>query len=670
MDTLLQMGISNAVVAIALALVAGTASVVWRRRPALVHGLWLLVLLKLLTPPLVRIPVPVLWQGVEHGPAVAAAIPDAGAAPEAPSLPVFDPGPIEPEPPLVAGTRRQTGEKAEASSETETAELPVPADHGSAQEVSYAAPSTSAFEMSDWWLVLQTIWAAGAIGWFILAGVRLARFARLLRHAVAAPDAVQDEADRMAVALGMRWCPMVQVLPGRLAPMVWAGFGSPRLLLPAELLDKLDAQSVNTLMAHELAHLRRGDHRVRIVEFLAMGLFWWHPVVWIARRALREAEEQCCDAWVVSVLPGAGKTYATALLETLDFLSAAPAPPPLACGIGQVSDLKRRLTMIMRGATPRALCWREGLAVLGLAMLLPLLPTLARAEPEDPVPAERSDARTVEKKVLTLRFDDKSDEGNKAKKPVDRQKFLALFDEKNDDGDRSKKSAEADKTKAELKALEADLQRKVAEVREASMRLKEAAEKLQRVEVEKAKEMAKEMAKGLTRDINREVQERVRDVQERIRREVRVEVDGQEMKGRKMIIDGPVEIEITSDGHTVLRKLNSGRVRAVPAVPAVPPVGAVPSAPSAPPAPGAAAAPVAAAAPEAVRARAAEGRSSGMSRRMSEGREDDQRIDQLERKLDAVLRELDSLRKEKGDSQKKERKPSRGKSSEEEDESL
>ena len=71
-----------------------------------------------------------------------------------------------------------------------------------------------------------------------------------------------------------------------------------------------------------------------------MGLYWWHPVVWYARRELREAEEQCCDAWVVATLPGAGRAYASALLDTLDFLSAAPpAVPLLASGLGQVSDL-------------------------------------------------------------------------------------------------------------------------------------------------------------------------------------------------------------------------------------------------------------------------------------------------------------------------------------------
>ena len=58
METVLQTGLSNALVASALALVAVLVGCCCRR-PALVHGLWLLVLLKLVTPPLV--PVPIAW---------------------------------------------------------------------------------------------------------------------------------------------------------------------------------------------------------------------------------------------------------------------------------------------------------------------------------------------------------------------------------------------------------------------------------------------------------------------------------------------------------------------------------------------------------------------------------------------------------------------------------
>src|SRR5439155_10808699 len=116
---------------------------------------------------------------------------------------------------------------------------------------------------------------------------------------------------------------------------------------------------------------------------------WWHPVVWWARRELGEAEEQCCDAWVLWAMPGASRRYALALVETLDFLSEArPALPVAASGLGQVHDLRRRLTMIMRGTTPRRLSWTGLLAVAGAAaLLLPLGPTLA----QQPAPQEDGD---------------------------------------------------------------------------------------------------------------------------------------------------------------------------------------------------------------------------------------------------------------------------------------
>ena len=89
---------------------------------------------------------------------------------------------------------------------------------------------------------------------------------------------------------------------------------------------------------------------------MRLGIYWWHPVAWFARRELREAEEQCCDAWVMATLPNAGRSYSLALMETLDFLAEPPvALPVLASGVGPVDDLKRRLKMILTGTTPRTL---------------------------------------------------------------------------------------------------------------------------------------------------------------------------------------------------------------------------------------------------------------------------------------------------------------------------
>jgi hypothetical protein len=195
--------------------------------------------------------------------------------------------------------------------------------------------------------------------------------------------------------MGMAASPPVEVLPGRLPPMLWA-VGRPRMLLP-EAFRQVEPASLDALLAHELAHLRRRDHWVRVLEFVALGLYWWLPVAWYARTRLREAEEQCCDAWVVAVLPGSGRTYAAAIVDVLDFLACAPAAcPVLASGLGHVTHLKRRLRMIMSGTTPRALGWRGFAAVLVLGvMALPLLPAWvqgqAQGDEERPQPPRRQE---------------------------------------------------------------------------------------------------------------------------------------------------------------------------------------------------------------------------------------------------------------------------------------
>src|SRR5262249_32942770 len=205
----------------------------------------------------------------------------------------------------------------------------------------------------------------------------------------------QQEAEALAARLGLARCPRVCLVPGAVSPMLWALGGAARLLLPAELLPRLGAEQRATLLTHELAHLKRRDHWVRVLELVVLGLYWWFPLVWWARRELREAEEECCDAWVVWALPDSPRAYATALVETLEFLSGArPALPPAARRIGPLPLLRRRLTMIMRGTAPRSLTGAGFLALCGLGVvLLPLVPTWAQSPPRAEPPQDGFDAQ-------------------------------------------------------------------------------------------------------------------------------------------------------------------------------------------------------------------------------------------------------------------------------------
>jgi beta-lactamase regulating signal transducer with metallopeptidase domain len=357
MESLLWLALSNAILATLLA-VLGAVIACFCRRPTVRHALWLLVFLKLITPPLM--PLSVTWPRSEESkpPPAVLLLPEPGPSEAIPSLP-------ESTPTIGAATVR------------ERPDPPLPYGRGSVFS-----------------LALVIVWLGGALAWWSVAAVRVRRFQRWLRQARPAPPDVQEQARRLAVLLRLRRCPPVAFVSAPLSPMLWALGLSPLLLLPSELWPRLEKEQQDTLLAHELAHLRRGDHWVRRLEFVVLGLYWWQPVVWWARRRLQEAEEECCDGIVIAVLPDAASAYASALVETVAFLSQSrPSAIVGASGAGQVPLLKRRLIMILKDTSSRKPSRVGFWIVLGLgALLLPLAPRAARTEsPKEPQRVEATD---------------------------------------------------------------------------------------------------------------------------------------------------------------------------------------------------------------------------------------------------------------------------------------
>jgi hypothetical protein len=189
--------------------------------------------------------------------------------------------------------------------------------------------------------------------------------------------------------------------------MLWGLGGGVRLLFPARLVERLDAAETDALLLHELAHYSRGDYWVRLLELVTYVAYWWNPIVWWACRQIEAAEEQCCDAWVVEHQSGTRRSYAEALLATIDFLNEpGEVRPPAACGLGEVSLLKLRLTQIMRGQLapqlPRTAWIVVLLAGLSLAPLEPaLFATSSRSV--EPAPAMVAAAEIQATSVESLR---------------------------------------------------------------------------------------------------------------------------------------------------------------------------------------------------------------------------------------------------------------------------
>lgn len=241
------------------------------------------------------------------------------------------------------------------------------------------------------------LWGFGTVAMLGLTVSRIHRFRRLLKFAEPASESLQLETQRLARTLGLSRCPELWTVPGRVSPMLWTFERKARVLFPRKLIEQVDPERRATLITHELAHYRRGDHWVRILELTTTLLYWWHPVVWWARREIQIVEEECCDAWVVRAIPHGREVYATALVEVLGFLSEKKAAlPPTASGVGYFDTLRQRVTMIMAGNQKSRLSQKARWVVSGIALvLLSLWPTLASEMPAaDPETKEASRSKS------------------------------------------------------------------------------------------------------------------------------------------------------------------------------------------------------------------------------------------------------------------------------------
>jgi beta-lactamase regulating signal transducer with metallopeptidase domain len=143
------------------------------------------------------------------------------------------------------------------------------------------------------------------------------------------------------------------------------GWLRPVILLPASCLAGLTPGQLEAILAHELAHIRRHDYLVNLLQSAVETLLFYHPAVWWVSRKMREERENCCDDLAVAV-SGDRVGYARAL-ATLEELRPAPAQLALAAGGMPLLRRIRRLA-----GQPERGAGRAGWPVAGIVLLLGL----------------------------------------------------------------------------------------------------------------------------------------------------------------------------------------------------------------------------------------------------------------------------------------------------------
>jgi len=141
------------------------------------------------------------------------------------------------------------------------------------------------------------------------------------------------------------------------------GWLQPIVLLPASALAGMAPPQLEAILAHELAHIRRHDYLVNLLQTLVETLLFYHPAVWWVSRRIRIERENCCDDLAVS-LCGDPYTYARALAD-LEELRAGAGRLALAATGGSLLYRVRRLLGAPSHAG-RAPGWLAGAAAVVL----------------------------------------------------------------------------------------------------------------------------------------------------------------------------------------------------------------------------------------------------------------------------------------------------------------
>ena len=170
------------------------------------------------------------------------------------------------------------------------------------------------------------LWAAVSFAWanMIFAAQR-ASWRRLMTGSSPAPAVVVARAENVARRIGYRGPVDVRMLDADAGPMT-AGLFRPKIFLPAKFEADYSEDEQTLALAHEIAHLARGDLFALLAASLLRVVQWPNPLVHVAFRAYRSDQEAACDAFVMEKLnaPSAAAPYASAILKSARSASAHP----------------------------------------------------------------------------------------------------------------------------------------------------------------------------------------------------------------------------------------------------------------------------------------------------------------------------------------------------------
>lgn len=234
---------------------------------------------------------------------------------------------------------------------------------------------------SRWPLALLSVWLIGCA--LMISRVAHSYFAlfRLRRTLTPATAEQQSRVQYLADLFGIHRQVKLFTATRVTMPMT-AGSFRPIIVVPPDLTVTLSENEFDSVVAHELAHIKRWDYLTNLLQRLAQAFLFFHPAVWFIGRQLMIERELACDDWAVKMCEP--RRYASCLTRLVEILSDSR---PLAAAAGILFGkhvISRRVEMILnrdRNATTAvskpAVAYAIGLAAMLVAVCSLMSPVIA-----------------------------------------------------------------------------------------------------------------------------------------------------------------------------------------------------------------------------------------------------------------------------------------------------
>jgi len=316
------------------------------------YCLWLLVLVKLILPPMFSLPTGIgYWVG-DH-------------IPTAPSISnmTFD---------VVAFEHTGPSNEIPHVSPVENVAGDDPA----------MAPVGSALTALTWQAVVFLFWLAGILG-FLVVLIQRIRFVRgLIMASCPAGDDLTGLLKECRRQMAVRREIKLRLSEAIPSPAV-CGLLRPTVLMPTSLIERLSPEGLRATLIHELAHIKRGDLWVNSVQTFLQVVYFYNPFVWFANSVIRKVCEEAVDETVLVALGGQAEGYSNTLIDIGEMVFWKA---DFGLRLIGVAESKKALQWRIRHMLNRPIPKSSKLGLIGITMLLiiaAILLPMARAQKAD-----------------------------------------------------------------------------------------------------------------------------------------------------------------------------------------------------------------------------------------------------------------------------------------------